>query len=50
MLKQKRREQLKDYEKQEKKLKEMKQSGKSTKQAVGCQIHFLIFSFVQHSC
>jgi hypothetical protein len=34
MLVQKRKEQLKAYEKQEKMLREMKQSGKSTKQAV----------------
>ena len=34
MLKQKRKEQLNQYEKQEKRLKEMKSSGKSTKQAV----------------
>ena len=34
MLKQKRKEQMKDYEKQQKSLREMKQSGKSTKQAV----------------
>lgn len=34
MLIQKRKEQLRDYEKQEKKLKDMKASGKSTKQAV----------------
>lgn len=34
MLVQKRREQIKDYEKQEKKLKELKASGKSSKQAV----------------
>jgi ATP-binding cassette, subfamily F, member 1 len=34
MLVQKRKEQLKEYEKQEKKLKELKASGKSTKQAV----------------
>ena len=34
MLVQKRKEQIKEYEKQEKKLKEMKASGKSTKQAV----------------
>ena len=34
MLKQKRKEQTKDYDKQEKRLKEMKSSGKSTKQAV----------------
>merc|ERR1712002_1214642 len=33
MLKQKRKEQLKDYEKQEKKLKELKSSGKSSKAA-----------------
>ncbi|XP_023933123.1 ATP-binding cassette sub-family F member 1 [Lingula anatina] len=33
MLVQKRKEQLKDYEKQEKRLREMKSSGKSTKQA-----------------
>ena len=37
MLKQKRKEQMKDYEKQQKSLREMKQSGKSTKQAVSCQ-------------
>ena len=34
MFVQKRREQIKDYEKQEKKLKELKAQGKSTKQAV----------------
>ena len=34
MLIQKKKEQLKDYEKQEKKLKELKASGKSNKQAV----------------
>ena len=34
MLTQKRKEQLKDYEKQEKRLKDMKSSGKSTKAAV----------------
>jgi ATP-binding cassette, subfamily F, member 1 len=38
MLIQKRKEQLKEYEKQEKKLKELKASGKSTKQAV--KYHF----------
>ena len=37
MLKQKRKEQMKDYEKQQKSLREMKQSGKSTRQAVSCQ-------------
>ena len=42
MLKQKRKEQLNQYEKQEKRLKEMKSSGKSTKQAVSagtCEAH-----------
>ena len=34
MLVQKRKEQLKEYEKQEKRIKEMKASGKSSKQAV----------------
>ena len=34
MLIQKRRDQMKQWEKQDKKLKEMKASGKSTKQAV----------------
>lgn len=37
MLTQKRKEQLKDYEKQEKRLKEMKSSGKSTSQAESAQ-------------
>lgn len=40
MLTQKRKEQLKDYEKQEKRLKEMKSSGKSTKAAVN--VHFIL--------
>ena len=34
MLVQKRREQLKDFEKQERKIKELKSSGQSTKKAV----------------
>jgi len=38
MLTQKRKEQLKDYEKQEKRLKDMKSSGKSTKAAVNRQL------------
>ena len=37
MLKQKRRDQLKQYEKQEKRIKDMKASGKSKKQAVSWQ-------------
>ena len=41
MLVQKRREQKKDYEKQEKKLKELKASGKSSKAAVNNKISFL---------
>lgn len=41
MLIQKRREQLKEYEKQEKRLKEMKASGKSTKQAESKAKEFL---------
>ena len=44
MLKQKRREQLKDYEKQEKRLRELKASGSSTKQAVSLTIICLIQS------
>ena len=45
MFVQKRKEQLKEFEKQEKKLKEMKASGKSTKQAVsdwGCHVYWLV--------
>ena len=38
MLIQKRKEQLKAYEKQEKQIKESKSSGKSTKQAVGLDL------------
>ena len=38
MLVQKRREQLKEFEKQEKKIKELKASGKSSKQAVSWPI------------
>lgn len=53
MLVQKRREQIKDYEKQEKKLKELKASGKSSKQAVSyfdrclksCKYYF-IYDFI----
>ncbi len=41
MLIQKRREQLKEFEKQEKKIKELKSSGKSTKQAESKQKEFL---------
>ena len=41
MLVQKRREQVKEYEKQEKKIKELKSSGKSTKQAESKQKEFL---------
>ena len=38
MFKQKRKEQIKDYEKQEKRLREMKASGKSSKDAVSNSI------------
>ena len=45
MLVQKRKEQLKAYEKQEKQIKDSKSSGKSTKQAVGLG---LFWSYTTH--
>lgn len=42
MFKQKRKEQLKDYEKQEKRLREMKASGKSSRDAVSLSVCVLV--------
>ena len=50
MLKQKRADQLKQYEKQEKLLRKMKESGKSTKQAVRliAHINLLLLRWISH--
>ena len=42
MFKQKRKEQMKDYEKQEKRLRELKATGKSSKDAVSYSVFTLV--------
>ena len=44
MFKQKRKEQMKDYEKQEKRLRELKATGKSSKDAVSYSIFKVLIS------
>ena len=47
MFKQKRKEQMKDYEKQEKRLRELKATGKSSKDAVSysiCRTYYTVFA------